>query len=76
MEIFGMSWLVSRRNQLLVGGVFGALAGGAFAHFTRVEQSLLPVLVGFALGQVVVVVAVSLLQPNYSLKRTNQSLRD
>jgi putative effector of murein hydrolase len=59
-----MAWMGSRRNQLLLGGSVGALAGGLFAHFASVEQALLPVLVGFALGQVVAVVAAPLLQPN------------
>jgi hypothetical protein len=46
-----MAWMGSRRNQLLLGGSVGALAGGLFAHFASVEQALLPVLVGFALGK-------------------------
>ncbi len=71
-----MAWLGSRRNQFLIGGSVGALVGGLFAHFASFEQTLVPVLAGFALGQVVAVVAYSLLQPNNSLKRTNQSLRD
>ncbi len=71
-----MAWIGFRRNQLLVGGSVGALIGGLFAHFASFEQALVPVLAGFALGQVVAVVSFSLLQPNYSLKRTNQSLRD
>ena len=71
-----MAWIGSRRNQLLLGGGVGALIGGLFAHFASFEQALVPVLAGFAIGQVGAVVGASLLQPNNSLKRTVQSLRD
>lgn len=66
-----MSWLGSRRNQMLLGGSVGALVGGVFAHFASFEEALVAVLAGFALGQVVAVVAASLFQTKYSPERTN-----
>lgn len=48
-------WLQSRRNQMLVGGCCGALAGGVFGHSMDSAQPLVPVFVGFALGQCVAV---------------------
>jgi hypothetical protein len=63
-EVLDMAWLDSRRNQLLLGGSVGALFGGLFAHFSGVEPALVPVLAGFALGQVVAVVAASRRQAN------------
>ena len=71
-----MTWFGFRRNQMLAGGLAGALSGGAVAHFADSGHALVPVVVGFALGQVVAVVAGSTLQPNKSPKRTNQSLLD
>ncbi len=59
-----MVWIGSRRNQLLLGGSVGALVGGLFAHFASFEEALVPIFAGFALGQIVAVVAASLLQPN------------
>lgn len=63
-EVLEMAWLDSRRNQLLLGGSVGALFGGLFAHLVGVEPALVPVLAGFALGQVVAVVAASRRQAN------------
>ena len=71
-----MSWLVSRRNQLLLGGSIGALVGGAFGSIVGVEQGLVPVFAGFALGQVLAVITGSRLLPNGSPRRDARSARD
>jgi hypothetical protein len=71
-----MTWLRDRRNQILVGGCVGATLGALFDHFAGIEQDLVPVIVGFALGQVVAVLVGRAFQPKKSLKRTEQSLRD
>lgn len=52
---------VSLRDATLAGGSVGALAGGVFAHVAASAQPLVPVFVGFALGQVAAVVVARLL---------------
>jgi hypothetical protein len=68
-----MKWLGDRRNQMLVGGCVGAGLGGLFAHFASVELELVPVFAGFALGQIVAVLAGTAFRPDSSLERTGQS---
>lgn len=52
-----MEWLKLRRNQLLVGGSVGALAGGALAYLLGLQQVLVSVFFGFALGKIIAVLA-------------------